>query len=360
MLGLKQRGDLCDLCLFLVVGLEYKVFSFLVHDSLSLKTHIIQATGVRVNPCCAVWINTYLQQQSGASVSKIWVIQQKTSRETAWETQRLLEAGEGDACLVLHPTVDIIVSKEGRRSIRVRNRMVDIPDVIIPRTGSGTGYFGFAILRHLERLGIATVNPSHAIEATKDKLYAHQIFAENHIPTPKTMLVKHPVNPGLVEREIGFPAVVKIMAGSYGRGVYQVTTRARFRDFIEFAHGINTDEAIIVQEYVGHAPGEDLRVFVVGDRVLGAMKRKSLDGSFKANITRGGVGEAYPLTAEIEDLALRVARVLGLEIAGVDLLFGPEGFLVCEANSAPGWQGFEAATGINVAQEIIRYARSKI
>ena len=291
---------------------------------------------------------------------KIWIIQQKINKQNRYENARLLEAGGGNCEIILHPTIDIIVSTQGRRSLRVKNRLVDIPDVIIPRTGSGTGYFGFAILRHLERLGIPTVNPSYAIEATKDKLYAHQIFAENSIPTPKTMLVKHPVNATLVDREIGWPAVVKIMAGSYGKGVYQVTSKSRFQDFIEFAHGIKTDEAIIVQEYVDTHPGEDLRVFVVGDRVLGAMKRSAKDGSFKANITRGGVGERYPLTAEIEDLALRVARSLDLEIAGVDLLFGQDGFLVCEANSAPGFEGFERATGIDVAQAIVDYARSKV
>jgi gamma-F420-2:alpha-L-glutamate ligase len=291
---------------------------------------------------------------------KIWIIQQKTSKQTRFETQRLLQEGKGDCEVILHPNVDIIVSREGRRSIRVRNQQVNIPDVMIPRTGSGTGYFGFAILRHLERLGVRTVNPSYAIEATKDKLYAHQIFAEKGIPTPKTMLVKHPVNANLVDREIGWPAIVKIMAGSYGKGVYQVTSKSRFQDFIEFAHGINTDEAIIVQEYIDTHPGEDLRVFVVGDKVLGAMKRSSKDGSFKANITRGGRGENYPLTAEIEDLALRVARSLDLEIAGVDLLFGKDGFLVCEANSAPGFEGFEKATGVNVAKAIIDYAKSKM
>ena len=291
---------------------------------------------------------------------KIWIIQQKINKQNRYENARLMEAGGGDCEIILHPTIDIIVSREGRRSIRVKNKLVDIPDVIIPRTGSGTGYFGFAILRHLERLGIPTVNPSYAIEATKDKLYAHQIFAEKAIPTPKTMLVKHPVNAGLVDREIGWPAVVKIMAGSYGKGVYQVTSKSRFQDFIEFAHGIKTDEAIIVQEYVDTRPGEDLRVFVVGDRVLGAMKRSAKDGSFKANITRGGVGENYPLTPEIEELALRVARSLDLEIAGVDLLFGRDGFLVCEANSAPGFEGFERATGVDVAGAIMDYARSKV
>jgi len=294
-------------------------------------------------------------------MKRLWIIAQKRSSETKYEIKKLLGACENRCTvdLVFHPTVDIIVSKEGRRSIRVKNKMVDIPDVMISRTGSGTGYFGFAILRHLERLGVKAVNSSHSIEATKDKLYAHQIFAEHGIPTPKTMLVKHPVNPGIVDKEIGWPAIVKIMAGSYGKGVYKVESKAHFSDFIDFAHGIKTDEAILVQEYMKTQPGSDLRVFVVGGKVLGAMKRSSKDGSFKANITRGGIGENYPVTPEIEELALKVTRSLELEIAGVDLLFGPDGFVVCEANSAPGFEGFERCTGVDVANEIITYALNK-
>ena len=236
-----------------------------------------------------------------------------------------------------------------------------MPDVIIPRTGSGTGYFGLAILRHLERLGIPSVNHSEGIEATRDKLYAHQIFAAEGVPTPKTILVRHPVNANLVERELGFPAVVKIFAGSYGKGVYLVESKEKFKDFVEFAHGIKSDEAIIVQRYIHQKPGQDIRVFVVGGKVIGAMQRSSIDGSFKANITRGGMGENYPIDAQLEEIALRVTDALELDVAGVDLLFGPDGqYLVCEANSAPGFQGFEKATGVNVAKAIIKFAQSKV
>jgi RimK family alpha-L-glutamate ligase len=292
---------------------------------------------------------------------KTWIIQQKRSAATRYETTRLIEEGGPGTELILHPSIDIIVSKEGRRSIRVKNKMVEIPDVMIPRTGSGTGYFGFAILRHLERLGVKAVNSSHSIEATKDKLYAHQIFAEQGIPTPKTMLVKHPVNANLVERELGFPAVVKILAGSYGKGVYLVESKEKFKDFVEFAHGIKSDEAIIVQRYISQRPGQDVRVFVVGGKVIGAMQRSSIDGSFKANITRGGMGENYPVDAALEEISLRVAQALELDVAGVDLLYGPDGsYLVCEANSAPGFQGFEKATGVNVAKAIIKYANTKV
>lgn len=290
---------------------------------------------------------------------KTWIVVKEKSKNTNYETRRLLEAAGGTAELILHPTVDIIVSREGRRSIRVRGKTVQLPDVAIPRTGSGTGYFGHSILRHLEHLGVEMINGSRAIELTKDKLQSAQIFARHHLPTPKTMLVKEPVDPGLVGREIGYPCVVKIFAGSYGKGVYLCRDARELQDFVDFCHGIKSDEAIIVQEYIDSKPGQDIRVIVVGGRALGAMQRTSHDGSFKANITRGGRGELYPMNDRIEQIAVDTAAVLGLDVAGVDLLFDGDDYKLCEANSAPGFKGFEAATGIDVAHEIIAYSSSK-
>ena len=290
---------------------------------------------------------------------KTWIVLQKRDKNVNYETDRLLvEGGEGTE-LIYHPNVDIIVDRQDRRSIRVKNRVVDLPNVVIPRTGSGTGYFGHSLLRHFERLGVPLLNNSAAIEVTKDKLHAAQVFAEHHLPTPKTMLVKDPVNPSLVAKEIGFPCVVKIFAGSYGKGVYLCNNSREFRDFIEFAHGIKSDEAIIVQEFIKSRPGEDVRVIVVGGKALGAMKRSSKDGSFKANITRGGVGENYPLNPRIEEIAIKTTNALGLDVAGIDLLFDGDDYKLCEANSAPGFKGFEKYTGINVARAIIDYAKTK-
>ena len=290
---------------------------------------------------------------------KTWIVLQKRDKNVNYETDRLLtEGGEGTE-LIYHPNVDIIVDRQDRRSIRVKNRVVDLPNVVIPRTGSGTGYFGHSLLRHFERLGVPLLNNSAAIEVTKDKLHAAQVFAEHLLPTPKTMLVKDPVNPSLVAKEIGFPCVVKIFAGSYGKGVYLCNNSREFRDFIEFAHGIKSDEAIIVQEFIKSRPGEDVRVIVVGGKALGAMKRSSKDGSFKANITRGGVGENYPLNPRIEEIAIKTTNALGLDVAGIDLLFDGDDYKLCEANSAPGFKGFEKYTGINVARAIIDYAKTK-
>ena len=290
---------------------------------------------------------------------KAWLILKQKNRSTKYETDRLLEEGNGEVELVLHPDIDILVGNEGRKSLRKKRKFVDLPDVVIPRTGSGTGYFGLSVLRHLEKLGVPLVNGSAAIEATKDKLWSCQIFAENNLPTPKTLLVKQPIDSNLVKKEIGFPAVIKIFAGSYGKGVHLVQNKNEFTDFTDFVYGIKSDEAMIVQQYISSRPGEDLRVYVIGNKVLGAMKRSSTDGSFKTNITRGAVGSSFPMNERIEQIALDTAKALGLDIAGIDLLFDGQDYKLCEANSAPGFLGFEKYTGVNVAKEIIDFARSK-
>jgi len=256
--------------------------------------------------------------------------------------------------------IDLVVSRSGRRSIRRCGYEVDLPDALLPRTGSATDYFSLAILRQLEHLGVPVINPSQAIEAVKDKLYSHQILAQRNLPIPRTMLVRFPVDPLLVALQIGFPCVVKLLVGSYGEGIYLSRDPSSFRDLMELVSSLDRSQSLILQEYVGSRPGEDLRVWVVGGRVLGAMLRRSTDGSFKANISRGGEGELFPLNSAIESLALASAAAVNLEIAGVDLLFDGDQYCVCEVNSAPGFAGFEQVTGLNVAREILQYCISRI
>jgi RimK family alpha-L-glutamate ligase len=151
-----------------------------------------------------------------------------------------------------------------------------------------------------------------------------------------------------------------VLAGSYGEGIYLSRNRESFRDLMELVASLDAGKSLILQEYIGDRPGQDLRVWVIGGRVVGAMLRCSTDGSFKANITRGGRGENFPVDEAIDVLARDCARTLGLEIAGIDLLFDGEGYRVCEANSAPGFSGFEAATGANVARQILQHCHWRI
>jgi glutathione synthase/RimK-type ligase-like ATP-grasp enzyme len=175
------------------------------------------------------------------------------------------------------------------------------------------------------------------------------------------MMVRFPIDEPLVKNNIGFPCVVKVVTGSYGEGVYLCERQRDFKKLMEFVDNLGNKKTMIVQEYMGERPGEDLRVLVIGGKVIGAMRRTAPEGDFRANITGGGTGEGFPLTDEIEFLARETAKVLGLDIAGIDLLFDKGGgFRVCEANSNPGFLGFEKYCGVDVADHLTDYVKFKI
>jgi RimK family alpha-L-glutamate ligase len=226
--------------------------------------------------------------------------------------------------------------------------------------GAGILPFQLAIIRQFEQMGIPCVNPSVSINIVRDKLRTGQRLAASNIPIPKTMMVRYPIDDGLVEQHIGFPCVVKLVTGSYGEGVYLCERKRDYKKLMEFIDTLGAKKTMIVQEYMSARPGEDLRVFVIGGRVLGAMKRTAPEGDFRANITGGGTGANFEVTPEIEYLAIETARVLGLNIAGVDLLFGENGFVVCEANSNPGFGGFEKYCEIDVADKLTEYIRFRM
>lgn len=290
---------------------------------------------------------------------KIWMLVNRNTREE-YERDRFLEQAKKEDIEftdVYADELDLIVSRDDRKSIRYRNEIVSLPDIVLARTGSSTGYFNLSVLRQFERLNVPTIPNSDSIEASKDKLYASQILAQAGLPTPKTMLTRFPCNSDLVDKQIGFPCVIKVVTGSHGAGVYLCHNAKEFEDLSELISSIDFKNSMIVQEYISHSEGRDLRVIVVGGKVIGAMQRKSTDGSFKANISRGGEGEAYEVDDEMEMLSIAVAKTLDLDIAGVDLLFHPDGYKICEANSAPGFKGFEKALNINIPEKIFAYAK---
>jgi RimK family alpha-L-glutamate ligase len=174
------------------------------------------------------------------------------------------------------------------------------------------------------------------------------------------MMVRFPIDEQLVKDNIGFPCVVKVVTGSYGEGVYLCERNRDFKKLMEFIDNLGNKKTMIVQEYLGERVGEDLRVLVIGGKVVGAMKRTAPDGDFRANITNGGTGSQYEISEEIDFLARETARTLGLDIAGIDLLFDSRGFRVCEANSNPGFSGFERYCEVDVADLITEYVKFKI
>ena len=292
---------------------------------------------------------------------KLWMLGNRLTTEM-YERERFIDEADKygiDFNLVFADEIDLIVSRDDRKSIRYRNDIVSLPDSLLARTGSGTGYFNLSVLRQFERLNVLTLPNSQAIEASKDKMYANQIMAQAGLPIPKTMLTRFPCRAELVEKQVGFPCVLKVVTGSHGAGVYLCENAKQFEDLSELISSLDSKTSMIIQEYISSSKGRDLRVIVIGGRVVGAMQRKSTDGSFKANISRGGQGEAYDVDDELEMLSIQVAKVLDLDIAGVDLLFAGDGYRVCEANSAPGFQGFEKALGINIPQKIFDYAKMR-
>ena len=277
-----------------------------------------------------------------------------------YERNRFVEEADKygiDFSVVFADEIDLIVSRDDRKSIRYRNDIVSLPDSILARTGSGTGYFNLSVLRQFERLNVPTLPNSASIEASKDKMYANQILAQAGLPIPKTMLTRFPCKAELVEKVVGFPCVLKVVTGSHGKGVYLCENAKQFEDLSELVSSLDFKNSMIVQEYVQYSEGRDLRVIVIGGRVVGAMLRQSTDGSFKANISRGGEGTPYAVDDQMELLAIQTAKVLDLDIAGVDLLFHSDGYRICEANSAPGFQGFEEALDINVPQKVFDYVK---
>ena len=291
-----------------------------------------------------------------------WVLYKNVVSES-WETQKLVEEFEKQdiKIRVVNPQdVDIFVSRDDRKSILVAGKARGLPDFVIPRTGSGTTYFIKAIIRHLERLGVELINGSASIDTVKDKLYTQQILGESNLPVPKTLLVRHPINVDFVENNIGFPIIVKTLSGSFGAGVFLAENKRQFQDLIKLAEITSKSYNIIVQEFIKDSWGRDIRVFVLNNKVVGCMMRQATDDDFRANITRGGEGIPYQITEDIEWLGGESARLLGLDIAGVDLLFDNGSYRICEVNSSPGFEGMDKYTNTNIAEQIVNYVKLKI
>ena len=281
----------------------------------------------------------------------------------AYETNRLVEEFQKqdiDIQLVDPTTIDIFVNKENRQSILVNGEPSDLPRFVFPRTGSGTTYHIKAVIRHFERMGVPVINNSDAIDNVKDKLYSHQILAQSNLDIPKTMLLKHPIDVDFVQKHIGFPAIVKTISGSYGRGVFLAETKKQLKQLLTMAELTKKSYNIIIQEFIKDTWGKDLRVLVVNNKVVGCMMRQSTDDDFRANLTRGGEGFPYEVNEKIEWLSSEASKALNLDIAGVDLLFHNGGYKICEVNSNPGFEGMETFTKKNIAEEIVQFIKMKI
>lgn len=252
---------------------------------------------------------------------------------------------------VLKPSeFDLVVDSKHGWSAIYQGRELYKPDLIIPRCGSETSYFTLAVLRHFERQGVAIANGPTAIESVADKLQTLQILGGAKLPIPKTILGKFPTDVNFIERELGFPVVVKKLRGTRGAGVVLCNDKAQFDDLANLLDGVTAATDFLFQQYIKASHGRDVRILVIDGKVVAAMERQSNDGGFKSNISLGGSAKPYTPTREMAELAVSVARELKLDVAGIDILFDKDGYRICEANSAPGFQGLERACEIDVPE----------
>ena len=260
----------------------------------------------------------------------------------------------------LHPQhFDLLIDANNPR-VFYKGRQMHAPAAFMARTGADTTLFSRAIIREMESLpGVAVINSSDSIMSSRDKLLAHQLLAAAGIPFPRTVLARQPSDVARMVKLVGGPPVIlKLVSGTHGKGVMLGKDIDEIQASLETVWALN--QTLLIQEFVRDSHGEDLRVIVVGGRALGAMKRTAKLGSFRANVHQGADVAEYPMDDELEWLALRATEVMGLDVAGVDLVKGRDGYSVIEVNSGPGFEGFEKATGKNVAAEILRYVNFRI
>ncbi len=273
-----------------------------------------------------------------------------------YSTRRLIEAGrERDHEVhVIDPLRCYMKIVSHKPEIHYRGQVLEGFDAIIPRIGASVTFYGTAVLRQFEMMGVYPLNESVAITRSRDKLRAHQLLARRGIGMPVTGFAHSPDDTSdLLDLVGGDKTVIKLLEGTQGVGVVLAETRKAGESVIEAFRGLKA--YFLVQEFIEEAKGADLRCFIVGDKVVAAMRRQAREGEFRSNIHRGGQAEKVRITPEERSTATRAARIMGLNVAGVDILRSNHGPVVMEVNSSPGLEGIESVTGRDVAGMIIGF-----
>jgi ribosomal protein S6--L-glutamate ligase len=283
------------------------------------------------------------------------------SRNTRlYSTQRLVDVARerGHVVRVLDPLRCYVRIAPGNMSIRYKGKALKGIDAVIPRIGVTSTFYGTAVLRQLEMMGVYTPNSSDAVLRARDKLRCLQILAAKGLDMPATVFGDNPDDTADVLGMLGDPPhVIKLNEGSQGTGVVLAEKKSASQSVIEAFRGLYAN--FLVQEFIGEAKGSDLRCFVVGKKVVAAMQRDASPGEFRANLHRGGTAKVANLSAEERRIAVQAASALGLGVAGVDMLRSKRGPLILEVNASPGLEGIEAATGVDVAGAILGLLESE-
>lgn len=278
-----------------------------------------------------------------------------------YSTNRLVEAGQkrGHEMMVVdHSKCDIIIEKKRPHIIYQGKELTGI-DAVIPRIGASITFYGTAVVRQFEMMKVFSATESQALVRSRDKLRSLQILSRAGLGLPKTGFTNYSKDvAGLIKEIGGAPCVIKLLEGTQGVGVVLAETQKAAESVLEAFHGLQA--RVIVQQFIKEAGGADIRAFVVDGVVVGAMKRQGKEGEFRSNLHRGGTASIYELSEDEENAALKAAKVLGLGIAGVDMLQSKSGPMIMEVNSSPGLEGIERATQKDIAGSIIRYIERNV
>jgi len=278
-----------------------------------------------------------------------------------YSTKRLVEAAtqRGQRVSVINTKQLAIDLQQGNPDLYYRQKKLAEFDAVLPRIGASITYFGTAVVRQFEQMDVFCANSSAGISNSRDKLRSLQIFSRHHIGIPATTFVreKKDILPA-IERVGGAPVIIKLIEGTQGIGVLLAESVKSAEAIIELLQ--SQKQNVLIQKFVSESKGKDIRAFVVGDEVVAAMRRVAQGQEFRSNVHRGGLTEAIELNDEYRETAVRAAQIMGLRVAGVDMLEGKNGPQIMEVNSSPGLEGIEQCTQLDIAGAIVDYISARV
>jgi ribosomal protein S6--L-glutamate ligase len=279
----------------------------------------------------------------------------------SYSTQRLKEAAlqRGHDVKVLNTLKFAIDLQRGVPDLFFKQKVLSTYDAVLPRIGASITYYGTAVVRQFQEMDVFCANTAHGISNSRDKLRSLQLLSRHHIGIPRTAFVrdKKDVLPA-IERVGGAPVIIKLIEGTQGIGVLLAESVTTAESIIELLQ--SQKQNVLIQKFVAESKGKDIRAIVVGDRVVAAMRRVAQGQEFRSNVHRGGVAEMVELSEEYKETAVRAAQIMGLRVAGVDMLESKTGPQIMEVNSSPGLEGIETCTGLDVAGAIIEYIAAQV
>jgi len=278
-----------------------------------------------------------------------------------YSTRRLREAAEarGHEARVLNTLKFAIDLEQGEPDLFYRQQQLSHYDAVIPRIGASITFFGMAVVRQFEQMDVFCANTAAAIGTSRDKLRSLQVLSRHHLGIPETTFVrdKRDILPA-IQRVGGTPVIIKLLEGTQGIGVLLAESQRTAEGIIELLQ--SQRQSVLIQKFVAESKGRDIRAFVVGDQVVGAMRRVAQGQEFRSNVHRGGKTEQVELDPEYAGTAVRAAQIMGLRVAGVDLLEGKDGPQIIEVNSSPGLEGIETCTQLDIAGAVIDYLAARV